>query len=72
MRALSIDGAGLISSRLIDALVDRGDSFILLNNLSTGRLENIEHLQQRDDVEFVLGAIARDEIRRHVLEDQRR
>ena len=29
----------------------------MLDNLSTGRLESIEHLRQRDDVEFVLGSI---------------
>ena len=30
---------------------------ILLDNLSTGRLANIEHLRSRDDVEFVQGSI---------------
>ena len=30
---------------------------MLLDNLSTGRLENIEHLRERDDVEFVVGSI---------------
>lgn len=30
---------------------------ILLDNLSTGRLSNIEHLRSRDDVEFVQGSI---------------
>jgi UDP-glucose 4-epimerase len=57
MRALITGGAGFIGSHLADALLARGDSAILLDNLSTGRLENIEHLRQRDDVEFVLGSI---------------
>ncbi len=57
MRALITGGAGFIGSHLADALLARGDSVILLDNLSTGRLENIEHLRQRDDVEFVLGSI---------------
>ncbi|MCW2615826.1 MAG: dTDP-glucose 4,6-dehydratase [Frankiales bacterium] len=57
MRALITGGAGFIGSHLADALLARGDSIILLDNLSTGRLENIEHLRQRDDVEFVLGSI---------------
>ena len=57
MRALITGGAGFIGSHLADALLARGDSLILLDNLSTGRLENIEHLRQRDDVEFVLGSI---------------
>jgi UDP-glucose 4-epimerase len=57
VRALITGGAGFIGSHLADALLARGDSVILLDNLSTGRLENIEHLRQRDDVEFVLGSI---------------
>jgi UDP-glucose 4-epimerase len=57
MRAIITGGAGFIGSHLADALLARGDSVILLDNLSTGRLENIEHLRQRDDVEFVLGSI---------------
>ena len=57
MRALITGGAGFIGSHLADALLARGDSVLLLDNLSTGRLENIEHLRQRDDVEFVLGSI---------------
>ena len=57
MRALITGGAGFIGSHLADALLARGASVILLDNLSTGRLENIEHLRQRDDVEFVLGSI---------------
>jgi UDP-glucose 4-epimerase len=57
MRALITGGAGFIGSHLADALLARGDSVILLDNLSTGRLENIEHLQGRPDVEFVLGSI---------------
>jgi UDP-glucose 4-epimerase len=57
VRALITGGAGFIGSHLADALLARGDSLILLDNLSTGRLENIEHLRRRDDVEFVLGSI---------------
>ena len=57
MRVLVTGGAGFIGSHLADALLARADSVILLDNLSTGRLENIEHLRQRDDVEFVLGSI---------------
>ena len=57
MTVLITGGAGFIGSHLADALLARGDSVILLDNLSTGRLENIEHLRHRDDVEFVLGSI---------------
>jgi UDP-glucose 4-epimerase len=57
MHALITGGAGFIGSHLADALLARGDSVILLDNLSTGRHENIEHLLGRKDVEFTLGSI---------------
>ena len=43
-RYLITGGAGFIGSHLADALVVRGDSVVLLDNLSTGRTDNIQHL----------------------------
>lgn len=57
MRALVTGGAGFIGSSLIDFLLGRGDRVIALDNLSTGRFENIQHLDGRPDFEFVLGSI---------------
>ncbi len=57
MRALITGGAGFIGSHLADRLLDRGDKVVLLDDLSTGRLANIEHLNGRADAEFVLGSI---------------
>ena len=37
-------GAGFIGSHLCDALLARGDEVVAVDNLSTGRVENIEHL----------------------------
>jgi len=57
MRALITGGAGFIGSHLADRLLARGDQVVLLDDLSTGRHENIAHLLGRPDVEFVLGSI---------------
>ena len=57
MRALVTGGAGFIGSHLTDCLLARGDEVVILDDLSTGRLENIAHLQDRTDTEFVLGSI---------------
>ena len=54
MRALITGGAGFIGSHLADRLLERGDQVVLLDDLSTGRLANIEHLDGRADAEFVL------------------
>jgi UDP-glucose 4-epimerase len=44
MKYLVTGGAGFIGSHLCDALIKRGDSVLVLDNLSTGNKKNIEHL----------------------------
>ena len=41
MRALVTGGAGFIGSNLVDALLERGDQVSVVDNLSTGRRENL-------------------------------
>ena len=57
MRALITGGAGFIGSHLADRLLERGDQVLLLDDLSTGRLSNIAHLEGDPDCEFVLGSV---------------
>lgn len=45
MRALVTGGAGFIGSHLCEALAARGDEVLVLDDLSTGRFENIEHIE---------------------------
>lgn len=42
MRALVTGGAGFIGSNLVDALLDRGDEVLVVDDLSTGRRSNLE------------------------------
>ena len=67
MRALITGGAGFIGSHLADLLLERGDQVVLLDDLSTGRLVNIEHLEGRPDAEFVLGSILNADLVDHVV-----
>jgi UDP-glucose 4-epimerase len=47
MRALVTGGAGFIGSNLVDALLDRGDEVDVVDDLSTGRHENLERALAR-------------------------
>lgn len=41
MKCLVTGGAGFIGSNLVDALIERGDDVIIIDNLATGKKENI-------------------------------
>ena len=43
MKVLVTGGAGFIGSNLVDALLDRGDDVVVLDNLTTGRRSNVDH-----------------------------
>jgi UDP-glucose 4-epimerase len=58
-------GAGFIGSHLVRALLARGDQVRVLDDLSSGRAENIAGLE----VEFVLGDIRDPQVVRHTLRD---
>jgi UDP-glucose 4-epimerase len=49
-------GAGFIGSHIVTALVERGDRVRVLDNLSTGKRDNLAHLKDR--VELVEGDVA--------------
>jgi UDP-glucose 4-epimerase len=57
MKYLITGGAGFIGSHTADALVARGDSVVILDNLSTGNHHNIEHLIGNESVSFYSGSI---------------
>lgn len=42
MRGLVTGGSGFIGSNLVDALLERGDEVTVIDNLSTGRRENVD------------------------------
>ena len=43
MKVLVTGGAGFIGSNLVDALLERGDQVVVLDNLTTGRKSNLDH-----------------------------
>jgi len=56
-KAVVTGGAGFIGSHLADELAKQGYHVVILDDLSTGKKENIAGLLSRDNVEFVEGSI---------------
>jgi len=52
--ALITGGAGFIGSHLSDALLDGGHQVLVLDNLSTGSIDNIAHLKGRAGFEYFI------------------
>jgi len=57
MHALITGGAGFIGSHLAEALLAHGDSVFVLDNLSTGAMENIVHLKGRAGFEYFIDSV---------------
>jgi UDP-glucose 4-epimerase len=57
LRYLITGGAGFIGSHLAERLLGRGDKVVILDNLSTGSMENIRHLKGSDQLEYHLDGI---------------
>jgi len=53
MRVLLAGGAGFIGSHLAEALLAEGSSVVVIDNLITGRHQNIEQLIDHPDLQFV-------------------
>src|SRR5262245_60204995 len=56
MRFLVTGGAGFIGSHLSRALLDRGDEVIVLDDLSTGSMDNIADLEGRPGFRYKIGS----------------
>jgi UDP-glucose 4-epimerase len=57
MRILVTGGAGFIGSHLAEVLLARGNGVVVLDNLSTGRLENIARAREYPDFQYVNGSV---------------
>ncbi len=55
-KAVVTGGAGFIGSHIVEALVRSGRHVVALDDLSSGKLENINHLP-KDRLEFVSGSV---------------
>ena len=69
MRFLITGGAGFIGSHLAERLLQRGDSVVLLDNLSTGSMENIRHLKSSESMSYHLDNLENRQLVAELVDD---
>ncbi len=69
MRYLITGGAGFIGSHFTERLLARGDRVVLLDNLSTGSMDNIRHLKSSSQMEYHLDTIENLQLLAELVDD---
>jgi len=57
MKALLTGGSGFVGSHLAEALLDHGDEVQVLDDLSTGSMNNLQHLKGRKGFTYVIDTV---------------
>lgn len=68
-KILVTGGAGFIGSHLVDRLLSDSFKVMVIDNLCTGRLENIAHHQNREDFHFIQGDVRNFKLVKRVMKD---
>ena len=69
MRYLITGGAGFIGSHLSEALLNRGDEVFVLDDLSTGSVENIRHLKANPRFHYIFDSIMNKHLLAELVDD---
>ena len=62
MRVLITGGAGFVGSHLSEALLERGDDVFILDDLSTGSIENVVHLRANPRFHYTIDTVANEQV----------
>jgi UDP-glucose 4-epimerase len=69
LRYLITGGAGFIGSHLAEALLGRGEEVFILDDLSTGSVENIRHLKTQERFHYVFDSITNKQLLAELVDE---
>ena len=62
MRVLITGGAGFVGSHLSEAFLERGDEVFILDNLSTGSIDNVVHLKENPRFHYTIDTVTNEPV----------
>jgi UDP-glucose 4-epimerase len=68
MRVLITGGAGFVGCHLAEALLDRGDEVFVLDDLSTGSIDNIAHLKPHPKFHYTIDSVTNEPLLAEMLD----
>jgi len=68
MRVLITGGAGFVGSHLAEALLNRGDEVFVLDDLSTGSIDNITHLKGNPRFHYTIDSVTNEPLLAEMLD----
>jgi dTDP-glucose 4,6-dehydratase len=68
-KVLVTGGAGFIGSNLVRRLLQEKHSVVVLDNLSSGKTENLQGINNRSDFQFIQGDVRDSKAVKHALDD---
>lgn len=68
MKVLITGGAGFIGSHLAESLLERGEEVFIIDNLSTGRFENISHLENHPKFHYTIDTVLDEKVTKRFVD----
>ncbi len=68
MKSLITGGAGFIGSHFAEELLNQGDDVYIIDDLSTGSIENIEHLKKENKFQYFIDSISNKQLMAELID----
>ncbi len=69
MKILITGGAGFVGSHLADKLIGEGHEITVIDDLSTGRYQNVEHLEDRKNFRLIIDTVLNEKLMEELIRE---